>query len=168
MRVNVEIDQASFQQLQRKLTPEEYDAVIRDIMSRAAGQGEPYMREAIRGGTEYAMQSIGSRAWPLEARVYSAMAAARGASIEEGRRPGDDPGIMPIARWVSGRRHLTGRRLRELDRGLQEQTLQARAAIIQSGARAKRFIRRTHEHLRQQLPAMLSDAARQIEERFRR
>ena len=167
MKVNIELDQASLQRLQQKCRPDLYAAALHDVMKKAATMGEPVMEKAIQGGTEMAMQSIGAVAYRDEARVYSVIPFARGMSIEEGRRPGDAPGLVATARWLTGRRYMTARRLDELPRDVVNDARAAQKAIRASGARGKQYLKQTREFLRGQLPAFMNDMARRIEQKWR-
>ena len=78
-------------------------------MEEAGHIGREAMESAIDGGIGIAVKSINLNVQRTNALVFSALPRARGLSIDQGRKPGEDPPVLQIARW-----HMKTRRIRSM------------------------------------------------------
>lgn len=168
MSVEVQVDPESLQKIINKLGPELYEQAVKKMMNIAAHEGRHSMMNSVRGGTQLAVKTIHEKATPMSAEVYSIMQTPTGMKIEEGRKPGDAPSLIQVARWKTGRGNLTSRRLSEFSRGEIEEFKNIQAAIRAKGSKAKRYLQNTKEKFTQNLPSYLSDVVREIQEKWRR
>ncbi len=164
--MTVELNQKQLQEILRKTDPALVREPLADFMKDASHKGHIVARHNLAGGLQMAKISMRTEAQPLSARVYSVMPQARALSIEEGRPPGQPPSLLQAARWTTGRRHLTGRRLSELSRDEMETAQAVREAIRRSGARGKHYLLGAKKAIQQDLPALLGVVVQKIESRF--
>lgn len=166
--INVEIDQKQLQKILRKAKPEAVKTEIAQLMKDAGHHGRAVAMRNISGGSEQAKISMRFDAGPLSAKVYSVMPQVRALSIEEGRKPGEEVPYMQAARYVTGRRYLSQRRLSELSEDDKEQIDRFLVSVKSSGAKGKRFIAGAKAAVLKDMPVMLLKVARNIEGRWAR
>ncbi|MFA7462333.1 MAG: hypothetical protein WCY59_04210 [Anaerovoracaceae bacterium] len=140
---------------------------LKELLKDASDIGKAVARHNLSGGTEQAKISMTAEVKPMEAVVYSKMAEARAKSIEEGRSPGETAPFTQLARWVTGRRYLTARRLSELTKDERAQVEAVQAAIKAGGSRAKKFIAGAAEAVKKDLPKLFNVMARKVEARWK-
>ena len=128
--------------------------------------GKAAAEEAIDGGTGVAVRSIGARIDPMYAEVYSNIARERAESIHEGRPPGKPPSLVALARWHTGSTRV--RSLGELTRDRIAEVRATQQAIRAGGAKGKQFLQRARERMQDELPRLLGDMARRVQEAFKR
>ncbi len=170
--ITVDIDQKQLQEILRKADPamvtKEIDKLIKDTAHRA----QISATSDLRGGTEQAGHSMHIKVWPLGAVVASSMPKARALSIEEGRKPGETAPYMQIARWATGRRYLTRRRVAEMAHAekaeLDAQTLPVIDAIKSSGVKGKWFMRGAKESALHYVQEKIQAIAQNIEGRWKK
>ena len=136
---------------------------LKNLIFHAAGIGKKQARESISGGTGIAERSVTTRVEPTSARVFSLIAQPRAMSIEVGRKPGETVSLMALARWLTGRqRSFTPTREER------KQAAQVQALIKARGAKGKAFIKAAQETVKRNMPRLVSEMARKIEEAWRK
>jgi hypothetical protein len=166
--ITVQIDQAQLKEILKKADPAHIKEDMKALMKDAGHHGHAVAKEKIKGGSEQAGISMRFDVEPMSAKIYSVMPPARALSIEEGRRPGEDVPYMQAARYVTGRRYLTQRRLNELSKDDKESISRFRGAVKAMGAKGKAFIDGAREAVEKDMPAMLAKVAAKIESRWGR
>ena len=168
---NVRVTFEGAERLQQRLKdPRVIRGPLLELLGEATQIAEDAARAAIKGGTEYAMQSINSMVQPLAlyGKVSTMMPKVRALSIEQGRPPGQAPTLLAIARWITGRRYLSGYRLETLTKNERAAVVKAQKAIDERGARAKRFIGTARDKVKAEMPRLVAEMAADVEEMFRR
>jgi hypothetical protein len=166
-KVTIDIDQKQIAELLKKADPEKVKPMLAQLMKDAGHHGRGVAIHNISGGTQQAGISMRFDVTPTTAKVYSVMPPERAMSIEEGRKPGEEPPLLQIARWVTCRRYLSQRRLSSLSSEERATTLRVREKIRASGTAGKKFIAGAHEVLKKDLPGMLKEIARSLESMWR-
>ncbi len=137
---------------------------LKNLIRDAAATGKIAAMHNIRGGTEQAGISIRADVQPLEARVFSAMPHVRAMSIEEGRKVGEEVPFLQIVHWRFGRYTAS----RNLTREERKEVLAIQEAIRRTGSKAKRFIAGAAVAVKKEMPRLVSDMARAVEEAWRK
>jgi hypothetical protein len=164
--MEIQVDQQQLQKIVSKLGPQLYERAVKDMMRIAADEGRANMESAIDGGTGVAVRSIVAQSRPNMAEVFSTIKTATGMKIEHGRKPGDAPALVQIARWQEG-----SARRRNLDGFSREQykELQAiQSAIRARGSKAKHFLKGTREKMQANLGGYMSRVVNEILANWRR
>ncbi len=157
------------EELKARLTdPNLVDQAMDELVMLAGKTARSEMIGRLAGGTQQAKISTQMdypiMGKPLTAKVYSAMPQARSLSIEEGRKVGEMPPVIQIARWYTGRRHLTRRKMPELPESEQKKIDEIRESIKSKGTTGKKFIEGSADKAREELPRLTVKAVRNIEE----
>lgn len=166
MAVEVQIDEKQLQKIIGKLGPHLYEKAVKNMMKAAADDGRGTMESAIDGGTGVAVRSIVAQSSATTAEIFTMIRKTTGLKIEEGRKPGDAPSLVQLARWQEGsvrRRNLNGytrEQVKEL------KTIQA--AIRARGSKAKQYLKGTRDKLQSNLGGYMSKVVREILENWRR
>jgi hypothetical protein len=166
--IEVQVDQQQLQKILVKLSPKLYEEAVKKMMSSVAHQGRYDMMNAIRGGTTLAVQTIHEKATATTAEVYSIMQPSPGMKIEEGRKPGDTPSLIQVARWQKSRGTLTTRRLNEFTREEVNQFREIQSAIKARGSKAKNYLQKTREKMQLNVNGYMSKIVNEIKENWRR
>ncbi len=164
--MQVTVDERQLQKIISNLSPKLYEQAVKNMMSMAANDGRAMMEQAIDGGTGVAVRSIVAQSSADMAEVFSTIKVGTGMKIEHGRKPGDAPGLVQLARWQEGsarRRNLEGytrEQVKEL------QTIQA--VIKARGSKAKHFLKGTRDRLQDNLSGYMSNVVDAIKANWRR
>jgi len=167
---NFTVEVEGIEELKARLTDPSLveKAVEEGIIKPSAISARNEMITRLAGGTGQAKISTQADVEPLMAKVYSAMPQARSMSIEEGRKSGERPPVLQIARWYTGRRHLTGRRLSDLSKSEQRTIDDIRESIKGRGTKGKKFVGGSADKVRADMPKMIAVTALQIEQNWER
>jgi hypothetical protein len=160
----VQIDLEGLEKLRGKLKdPTLIRKPLKKLIYHAAGIGKKQARESIDGGTGIALRSIAAIPEATEATVFSKIAQARAMSIEVGRKPGEEVPFMALARWLTGRQRSFAPTREE-----RKTVIQVQALIKARGAKGKAFIKTARETVNRNMPRLVSEMARKIEEAWRK
>lgn len=162
----VEVDDSTLNAILERLGPRLYVEGVKRMMAAAAEDGRQTMEQSIDGGTGVAVRSIVAQSTANMAEIFTMIPNPTGSKIEEGRKPGDAPSLVQLARWQEG-----STRRRNLEGYNREQVVELRriqAAIKAKGSKAKRFIRNTRNQLKNTLSGYMETAARTIEAEWRK
>lgn len=163
------VEVEGIEELKARLTdPNLIEGAVEELISSSAKVARNEMITRLTGGTGQAQISTQAKVAPLTARVFSAMPKIRALSIEEGRKPGEMPPVLQIARWHTGQRHMTSRRLSELSENEQETIDAIRVSIKSKGTKGKKFIEGSADKAKQELPKLTVKAALKIEQNWER
>ncbi len=162
----VEIDEKQLQKIISKLGPQLYEKAVKNMMAMAADDGRSTMESAIDGGTGVAVRSIVAQSSATTAEIFTMIKKTTGTKIEEGRKPGDAPSLVQIARWQEG-----SARRRNLDGYSREQFKELKAiqaAIKARGSKAKKYLKGTRDKLQGNLGGYMSRVVEEIKANWRR
>lgn len=163
------VEVEGIEELKARLTdPDLVGGVVEEIVKESAKTARSEMITRLVGGTQQAKISTQAKVKPLTAEVYSAMPQARSLSIEEGRKPGETPPVLQIARWYTGRRYLTSRKMSEISKSEQKKIDEIRESIKAKGTKGKKFIEGSAEKAKQEIPKLTAKAAYKIERNWER
>lgn len=168
--VTVQIDQKQLDEILRKADPAKVKKHTERLVQYAGHHGRGVAMHNISGGTEQAKISIRSdyTASDMSAKVHSVMPPHRAMSIEVGRKPGEVPPYLQIARWVTGRRYMQTRHAAALSREQKAEIERVIQAIKAGGSKPKRFISGAHEAIKKDLPKALNEMAKEIESEWQK
>lgn len=161
MSVDIQVDEQSLRFILDRLGPRLYQEGVKRMMAEAAKDGQQTMESAIDGGTGIAVRSIVSQSSPTTADIFTMINKPTGIKIEEGRKPGDAPTLVQLARWQEGsarRRNLDG-----FSRDQVNQLREIQAAIKARGSKSKKYITKTRDKLKYTINSYVDMAARAIE-----
>lgn len=142
----------------------EADAMIKTLIKK----GYNTSRNLIRGGLSMAQISIRYKVSKNEGEIYTLMEKTRAQSIEEGHRPGQKPLYMRIARWVTGRRTLTARRLPELSWQERKNIEAVQKRLEITGSKGKGYISGSVEVIEKEVESKIKKLAIDIENKWER
>ncbi len=146
-RLNLSVDKSAY-------------GIIKDLTK----EGEQAAIAQLRGkGTDMAHISIKSRYHGMEGMVFTMMPIQRALSIEEGRKPGEEIPFMQAARWVTGNRYLTGRRIRDLSEEQIRQVYAVQSSARTTGTRGVKYMDAAASAIRGKAKAAVQGLARSIE-----
>ena len=156
MAINLDIEMTGQEELIKKLSdPAVIAGPLKELLEEASSIGRKTVVEGIDGGTGVAVSSIGIEVQPLSARVYTAIAEPRALSIEKGRPPGD-------TRWTSdGHIQKWAESV-----GVSEPLFVLTRGIRQRGVKGRFFMAAARQKVESELPRLLNNMARIIEEKF--
>jgi hypothetical protein len=164
--MEIQVDQQQLKKIINNLSPQLYERAVADMMRIAKDDGRGAMEQAIDGGTGVAVRSIVAKSTPVMVEVFSTIKVGTGMKIEHGRKPGDAPGLVQIARWREG-----SARRRNLDGYTKEQFKELQNiqdAIKSRGSKAKHFLKGTRERLQSNIGGYMSKIVNEIKENWRR
>jgi hypothetical protein len=161
--MSVEVDAAQLREILVSLDPKMYSKEITGMMHEAKNIGQPVMEKSIDGGLGIAVRSIGAKATPLSAEIYSTMNPKTGMLIEQGRSPGNPMSLLAAIRWVTG--HKASRL-----KGYSEDEIQQGYAVMEAvragGSKGKFYLKATFEVLEKAVPKMLKNLGDKIAARW--
>ncbi len=164
--IEVQVDQQQLQKIVDKLGPQLYERAVTDMMRIAADEGRANMESSIDGGTGVAVRTIVAQSTPVMAEVFSMIQnKTTGMKIEHGRKPGDAPSLVQIARWQEGsacRRNLDG-----YSREQRKELSAIQSAIRARGSKAKHFLKGTREKMQSNLGGYLNRVVDEIKANWR-
>jgi len=164
--IDVEVDQQSLKKIVSKLSPQLYERAVKGMMSEAAEDGRETMESAIDGGTGVAVRSIVAQSTANKAEIFTMIKKTTGLKIEEGRKPGDAPSLVQLARWQEGSTRRTS--LKGYSREDVKQLKAIQAAIRARGSKAKRYLKGTHDKLQKNLSGYMTKVVNEIMANWRR
>ena len=162
------INLEGFEELIRKLgDPRLSQQPMEELLTGVSKIGQSAAIKAISGGTGIAERSINYKVFSrtMWARVYTMIARKRAMSIDQGRKPGDNPSIEEIASWYFStpfRRHW------DMSRENRSKVIQIWQAIKEHGSKGKNYMLATRDAVEKGLPALTSRAMERIKELARR
>lgn len=165
MSVDIKVDEHSLKFIMDRLGPRLYTEGVKRMMAAAAEDGRQTMEERIDGGTGVAVRSIVAQSSANTAEIFTMIPNPTGTKIEKGRKPGDAPTLVQVARWQEG-----SMRRRNLEGYSRQQVIELRkiqAAIRARGSKAKQFISGTRDKLKSTVNSYIDTAARAIEAEWR-
>lgn len=137
---------------------------LHELMEDAGHIGREAMESAIDGGIGIAVESINLNVQRTNALVFSVLPLARGLSIDQGRKPGEDPPALQIARWYMKTRRL--RSMGGLTKGQRETIFEIWGRIKAKGTSGKHFLQKTKNELEDAMPRLVDEMAEKVEERW--
>ncbi len=139
------------------------DAGGTGLIKELTKEGEQAAVAQLRGkGTDMAHISIKSRYHGMEGMVFTMMPIQRALSIEEGRKPGEEIPFMQAARWVTGNRYLTGRRIRDLSEEQIRQVYAVQSSARTTGTRGVKYMAAAVAAIRGKVAAIIRKRKEEI------
>ena len=135
------------------------DEPLVEVLQDAAAIGQKAAVQGVDGGLGIAVRSITRDVKPTQARVFTAMPRARARSIEQGRPSGVSiREILPqLIRW------------REAGAvGHPDPAIVIAQEIKRRGVKGKHFMQAARDQVRRDLPRLVAQAARRVEENWKK
>ncbi len=140
------------------------DSNCAKMMGTLTKEGQEAAVAQLRGkGTDMAHISIQRRYSGMEGKVLTMMSYERALSIEEGRRPGEEIPFMQAARWITGNRYLTGRRIKDLSEDQIRQVYEVQSSARSTGTRGIKYMEAASNAIRQKATGTIRTLARTLE-----
>ena len=164
MRLDVKVE--GIQELRNRFKdPALLREPLREMFDEAGTIGRQAMESGIDGGLGIAVKSINMSVQRDNAVVFSVLPKARGLSIEEGRKPGEEVPVLQIACWYKNTRHI--RNFGGLTRSEIETIYTIQAGIRAAGTKGKHFLKKTRDAMMAAVPGLIEKMAQAVEERWR-